>query len=116
MLAIRLQRVGKKKKPTYRLIISEKARDTQGTYLENLGSFDPHRKENQFIPFTERITYWLSKGAQTSPTVYNLLLGAGIVKGAKVKSVFLSKKRATKLAEKKKATESAKAPAPTPVA
>ena len=100
MLTIRLQRVGKKKIASYRLIVSEKARDTQDKYLELLGTFNPHAKENQFLPVKERIEYWMSKGAQTSPTVHNLLVSAGIVKGKKEKAVYLSKKRHAKIAEK----------------
>jgi small subunit ribosomal protein S16 len=111
MLTIRLQRVGKAKKPTYRLIVSEKARDTQGTYLELLGSFNPQVKENQLVTKTDRIQYWISKGATMSPTVNNLFVKAGIVKGKAVKSVFLSQKRAAKIAEKKKAAEPAPAAA-----
>lgn len=111
MLTIRLQRVGKKKMPTYRLVISEKARDTQDVYLELLGTFDPHAKENQFKPVTERIQYWISKGAQTSPTVHNLLVNAKIIKGKKEKAVYLSKKRSAKIAASKGATAAAPAPA-----
>lgn len=110
MLTIRLQRVGKKGKPTYKLVISEKARDTHDVYLEQLGTFDPHVKvkENQFKPVVDRIKYWLSKGAQMSPTIENLLINAKVVDGKKKKSVFLSKKRKTKIGEKNKAkTEAA---------
>ena len=102
MLAIRLQRVGKKKFSTYRLIVSEKARDTQGTFLELLGTYNPHAKENQFAPNADRVNYWISKGAVPSETVNNLLVTAGLVKGKKQKSVTISKRRAIKLAEKKK--------------
>lgn len=102
MLTIRLQRIGKKKIASYRLIVSEKARDTHDKYAEQLGTYDPHAKENQFKPKKDRIEYWMSKGAQTSPTVHNLLISAGIIKDKKVKSVFLSKKRQAKLGEKKK--------------
>ena len=100
MLTIRLQRVGKTKKPTYRLVISEKARDTQDVYLELLGSFNPHVKENQLVAKADRITYWISKGATMSPTVNNLFIKAGIVPGKMAKSVFLSQKRSAKIAEK----------------
>lgn len=103
MLTIRLQRVGKKKTAAYKLIVSEKARDTHDRYNEQLGTFNPHAKENQFLPNKERILYWISKGAQTSPTVNNLLVSAGVIKGKKEKSVFLTKKRQTKLAAEKKA-------------
>lgn len=105
MLTIRLQRVGKKKVASYRLVISEKARDTQDRYLELLGTFDPHAKENQFLPKADRIKYWMEKGAQTSPTVHNLLVKADVIKGKKEKSVFLSRKRSAKLAENAKVKE-----------
>ena len=103
MLTIRLQRLGKKNTPTYRLVIAEKARDTQGRNLEILGSFNPHVKENGLVPNTERIKYWLEKGAQTSNTAHNLFLKAGIIGGEKKKkSVYISKDRAAKIAEKAK--------------
>lgn len=111
MLTIRLQRLGKKNAPTYRLVISEKARDTQGKNLEILGSFNPHAKENGLAPNTERIKYWLSKGAQTSSTVHNLFLKAGIIGGEKKKkSVYISTDRAAKLAEKAKSAAPKEAP------
>ena len=110
---IRLQRVGKKKLAAYRLVISEKARDTKDVYLELLGTYNPHAKENAFLPNAERIQYWISKGAQPSPTIKNLLITAGVLKDKKVKSVFLSKKRSTKLGQKK-AEAAAKVAAATP--
>jgi len=111
MLTIRLQRVGKSKAPTYRIVISEKTQDTQDIYLENLGSFNPRAKENQFVPKIDRIKYWLGKGAQSSSTVNNLLINAGVITGKKKKSVFLSEKRKKKISEKKKAATPAVAPA-----
>lgn len=107
MLMIRLQRVGKTKNASYRLIISEKARDTQGTYLEKLGTFDPHAKENGLIVDTDRVKYWLSKGAQTSATIHNLFVKAGILTDAKKKVVFISKERKVKLGAKDKAKQEA---------
>ena len=117
MLTIRLQRVGKKKYPSYRLIVSEKARDTKGTFLENLGTYDPHLPAEKSFNFNvERINYWLSKGSQTSDTVHNVFVSAKILKGDKKKTVFLSKKRSAKIAEKKKAAAPAPAPAAAPAA
>lgn len=113
MLIIRLQRVGKKKMAAYRLIISEKTRDTKGKYLELLGTFNPHAKENVFKPEVERIKYWLGKGSMMSDTIHNLLVANNIIEGKKKKSVFLSKIRQKKLAEKKK-TVTAPAPVETP--
>ncbi|MFA5061830.1 MAG: 30S ribosomal protein S16 [Patescibacteria group bacterium] len=112
MLTIRLQRLGKKNYPTYRFIISEKTRDTQGTFLETLGNFDPHKKETGLVLDAERVKYWLGKGAQTSNTVHNILMKAGIITdGKKMKSVYISKTRAVKLVEKKKVVAEPKAAA-----
>lgn len=121
MLTIRLQRVGKIKHAVYRLIISEKGRDTRDKYLENLGSYNPHNKVSGFAPKAERIKYWISKGATLSNTVNNLLVKSGIINSPKKKSVYISKARQAKLAEKSKAkaakpAEAAAAPAPSPVA
>lgn len=96
MLTIRLARVGRKKKPSYRLIISEKARDTFGRSLEILGHYHPLNKKGdgeKLILNKERIEYWLSKGAQTSNTVHNLLVDAKVIDGAKKRTIFTIKKK-----------------------
>lgn len=111
MLIIRLQRVGKKKFPTYRLIISEKTKDTQGTYLELLGNFNPHLKGDQLNVNVERVKYWISKGAQMSNTVNNLLIVNKIIEGKKQKAVRLTKKRQVKIDEKNKVKAEASAKA-----
>ena len=84
MLTIRLSRIGKRKKPMYRLIISEKARDTYGNALEILGSYNPFSKE--LAVKKDRIEYWLSQGSGMSATVNNLLVQNSIIKGEKVKA------------------------------
>lgn len=117
MLMIRLQRIGRKKAPSYRVVISEKTKDPQAGTIEILGTYDP-TKTPKIIEFKqERIEYWMSKGAQPSETVHNLLVSAGILKGDKQKSVKVSNKRRAKIDEKnaaeaekaKEAVEAAKA-------
>ena len=98
MLAIRLQRVGRKKQPLYRVVVSEKTKDTYGDHLEILGSYNPHKKEA--VLKEDRIKHWLSQGAQSSSSVNNLFIKEGIVEGAKTKSVRISKKRAAKKEDK----------------
>ncbi len=100
MLTIRLSRVGKTKQPEYRLIVSEKSKDPWGTFLENLGTVNSRRKPPTISIKEDRIRYWLSKGAQTSDTVWNLLVERKIVDGEKRKKVKLSKRRKEKLAKK----------------
>ncbi len=84
MLAIKLSKTGKTNKKMFRLIISEKGRDPYGDVLEILGSYNPHTKE--LAAKTERINYWLSKGAQMTDTVNNLLVEKKIVEGKKTKA------------------------------
>lgn len=79
MLTIRLSRVGKKKQPSYRLIVSEKARDPWGKATEILGSYDPRTKKAALN--AERIAYWRSMGATVSDSVWNLLLKEKLVEG-----------------------------------
>ncbi len=108
MLTIRLQRLGKKKQPTYRLVISEKSRDTQAKSLEILGHYNPTQNPKIIELKAERIKYWLNQGAQCSNTVHNLLVSQGIIEGQKKKSIKLTAKRIKKIAEKKKQLEEAK--------
>lgn len=88
---IRLSRVGKKGYPTYRLVISEKQRDPYGKALEILGSYNPHTKALQIQ--AERVNHWISKGAQMSDTVNNLLVKNEVIKGKKTKSPNAKPKR-----------------------
>ncbi len=110
MLCIRLQRLGKKKQPVYRFIVSDKHKDTQAKSIEILGTYNAISQPKQLELKKDRIEYWLSVGAQPSPTVHNILLKEGLVKGKKSKAVAISKKRAVKL-DAKKGAEKAKAEA-----
>lgn len=105
MLSIRLSRTGRRKQPTYRLIVVERARDPWGRYLELLGHYNPRSKE--LVCQAERVKHWLSHGAQASATVHNLLLRHNVVTGKTERKVRLSGKRRTKLAEKAKAATAA---------
>src|SRR5680860_116055 len=118
MLMIKLSKVVKINKKVFHLIISEKARDPFGKILENLGSYNPHTKDLQAK--TDRIKYWLEKGAQMTATVNNLLIGKNIITGEKVaasKSGKKSQKRLdqVKAKQEKKTTDSAKEESPTEV-
>ncbi len=111
MLMIRLQKIGKKKNPTYRLVVSEKNKDTQSGSLENLGTYNSV-SSNKLIDFKkDRILYWLSVGAQASASVNNLLVEQGIIKADKQKSVSITKRRQEKMGKKKAEAASVKAEA-----
>ncbi len=83
MVAIRLSRIGKKNHATFRLVVSDKQKDTHGTYLELLGNYDPHQQPAKLDLKEDRVKYWLSVGAQPSDTVYNLLVEKGVLDGPK---------------------------------
>jgi small subunit ribosomal protein S16 len=100
MLMIRLQRVGRKHEPTFRLVLTDSKNSTKsGKYLEVLGSYDP-RLENKIEQFdVAKIKHWISKGAQLSGTVHNFLVHKKAIEGKKMN--VLPKKRPIKKAEEK---------------
>ena len=97
---IRLSRVGKKKQPSYRLIVSEKTKDPWGDALEILGFYNPRTEPATVNLKKERIQHWLSKGAQSSATVHNLLVNEKILTGPKVKASKINKSKKEALAAK----------------
>lgn len=102
---IRLSRVGKKKQPTYRILVQDKSRDPWGKALEILGNYNPHTKE--LIINKERLDHWRSVGSQMSASINNLLIRKQIIRGKKVKTGKINTKK--RLAElKKKADEQKK--------
>ncbi|MBI1908499.1 30S ribosomal protein S16 [Candidatus Uhrbacteria bacterium] len=109
MLTIRMSRTGKKKQPYYRVVLQENTRDPWSPAIEVLGNYNPRLEKKDAVLEEERITYWLSKGAQPSATVQNLLIDRGLMKADKVRKVTITAKRAKKLAEEKSKAESAQA-------
>ena len=73
MLAIRLARVGAKKKPAYRVVVIEKSRARNSSSLEIVGHYNPTKDPLLLSLKRERIDYWISKGAQPSKTVDRLM-------------------------------------------
>lgn len=70
---IRLARGGQKKAPVYRVVVTDQRSPRGGRFLENLGTYDP-RKEGHFFVKRDRIAFWESQGAETSPAISRLLL------------------------------------------
>ncbi len=107
MLKIRLQRTGRTNNPSYRVVVTEHQNGPKsGRANEVLGSYNPKSKER--VLDGERIKYWLSKGAQASGTMHNMLISAGIISGKKVN--VLPKKTVAKV--EAPAAEAPAAPAP----
>lgn len=83
MLKIRLQRIGRKNEPSFRLVLTDSKNSTKsGRSLEVLG-FHNFRQDGTKLE-KDRILHWISKGAQLSETAHNLLLSAKIITGKKI--------------------------------
>lgn len=82
MLMLKFQRVGRRNDPAFRVVVTEKRSKPKSGELEILGSYHPKTKET--VLKNERILYWLSKGAKSTPTVHNLLVAKGVIQAKKV--------------------------------
>ncbi|MFH0969264.1 MAG: 30S ribosomal protein S16 [Patescibacteria group bacterium] len=89
MLTIRFNRVGKRNKAYFRIVLQEHTIAPGGKHIEILGSYDPHLKKA--VLKAEKIKEWIKKGAQASDSAYNLFIKEGVLEG---------KKRAVKIPKK----------------
>ena len=78
MLSIRMTRMGSKKKPYFRLVVSEGRSALQSSFVENLGTYNPRMKPAKVEINRERVQYWLKKGAKPSDSVRTLLAKFGL--------------------------------------
>ncbi len=73
MVSIRLARIGKTKKPSYRVVVIEKRNARNGRFVEVVGTYDPLKNPAEIKLEAERIKFWLGHGAQPSDTVRSFL-------------------------------------------
>ncbi len=73
MLRIRLSRTGKKKQPSYRVVVANSESKRDGRIVERIGNYFPLQNPTEFSIAEDRALYWLSVGAQPSDTVKRLL-------------------------------------------
>lgn len=72
MLKIKLARFGKRNQPRYRVVVNEARDKRDGSYVEMIGQYSPTTTPKVLEIDKERYTYWVSQGAQPTPTVANL--------------------------------------------
>lgn len=109
MLKVRLQRIGRKNDPSFKVVLIESQKAAKsGRALETLGSYNARRGTP--VINGEKIKYWMGKGAQVSPTVWNLLISQKILSGKKIN--VLPKKSPPKKEEPVAETQTAETPAP----
>jgi small subunit ribosomal protein S16 len=70
---IRMKRVGAKNKPVFRIVVADSRSPRDGKFIEELGTYLPRQKADNFKMDLERAKYWLSKGAQPSETAASLI-------------------------------------------
>ena len=116
-LKIRLARGGAKKRPFYRIVVAEASSPRDGRYVERVGTYNPmvpKEHEQRMTLNSERITFWLSKGAKPTERVHKMLATAGLAEPLVIrdqpKKSAPGKKRAEREAEAAEAT-AAEAPA-----
>ncbi len=89
MLKIRLQRIGRRNKSAFRIVVAEHTLGPKsGNFTERLGSYDPH--SDAIVLDKERASYWISVGAQPTEVVYNIFVKEGVIEG-KPKNVLPKK-------------------------
>ena len=74
---IRMKRVGAKNDPVYRIVVADGRSPRDGKFIEELGTYSPLKKGDNFSLNLDRARYWVSKGAQPSETVASLIKKAG---------------------------------------
>jgi small subunit ribosomal protein S16 len=110
MLAIRLQRLGRKGYPVYRLAVQEAQRHpSSGRVVAYVGTYNPHTKEANVQ--VESAQKYLDNGAQPTPRIVKLLADAGVKLPKWVKQADASKQKAIKNAEKLRKNQPKEAPA-----
>jgi small subunit ribosomal protein S16 len=81
VVKIRLQKLGRRNRAYFRIVVADVRVKRQGNCLENLGTYDPIEKtpEKQVVVKLERVKYWTDQGAQPSDAVVNLLRKRGLI-------------------------------------
>lgn len=115
MLMMRLQRVGRRNDPSYRIVVTDKRTGPKSDkHVARLGSYNP--KMNHIQIDADAAKKWLSQGVQPSDTVYNILVGQKIVEGRKKnvlpkKSPIIDEEALAKAKEEEEAKAAAEAEA-----
>ena len=82
MLRIRLSRVGKKKQPTYRIVVADSRAPREGAFLRIIGHYNPRTEPATLVVKEDEAIHWLQRGAQPSETAAKLLTRIGVMERA----------------------------------
>lgn len=73
MVKIRLRREGTKDRPYYKIVVCDNRKRREGPYIEQIGTYNPMAKEQDFSIDLEKADKWIGHGAQPSDTVRSLI-------------------------------------------
>lgn len=76
---IRLMRMGRRKRPFFRVVAADSRAPRDGKFLDILGYYDPLKEPYEFKVDKDKVKYWLEKGAEPTETVRSLLKRAGLL-------------------------------------
>jgi len=79
LVKLRLKRMGKKKKPIYRIVVADARSPRDGRFIEEVGFYDPNTEPMTIQYKEDKIKYWLNSGAQPTNTVRSLLKREGFL-------------------------------------
>ncbi|MCU0579649.1 MAG: 30S ribosomal protein S16 [Desulfobacterota bacterium] len=79
-IKIRLARMGAKKQPFYRMVVTNSESPRDGQFLEILGTYNPNTEPAKVVWNPERLKKWLSTGARPTSTVQSLIRSSGVLK------------------------------------
>ena len=77
---IRLRRMGQKKSPFYRIVVSDSRSPRDGRFIEEIGTYDPNTDPSTFKVNEEAAKKWLQNGAQPTDAVSRIFKSVGITK------------------------------------
>jgi len=104
---IRLRRMGNRNAAFYRVIVQEARYATTGRFIETVGWYDPKQKGSNFSLNLDRVSYWLSQGAQPSDTVKSLVAKAGSLPAEKAVTGSVTEEEVPAAAVEAEVTEDA---------
>ena len=82
MLRIRLRRVGKKKQPSYRIVVADARAPRDGAFVDQVGHYNPLTDPPTIVVDADKAKHWLGVGAQPSETVGRIFQAQGVVEKA----------------------------------
>ena len=110
MVRIRLRKIGSKGRAVYKIVVADQRKPQGGKYLEEVGTYDPHTSPATVKIIEDRVSDWITKGAQPSESVLKLFHIIGFDNNGKIKPLELTKKKKKK-SENTSAVTSEAAPA-----